>query len=307
MPASDERGGEAVKKKTRAALCVVAAAMLWGTYGSFLTAIAARGMSANAINFLRFAATSLPVLVFLLLRESKALRVKRRDLWLVFANGLASILFFTSCYAAAIRETKIATAAALLYTAPAIVLLLSALLFGEKLTARKVFCVLLSVAGCALVSGAVGTGETLTARGLLLGLGAGLGYALYSIFSRLLQQRGYSTLTNVCHTFAIAAAAYFVIALREGSAAQILRLPGATGLSIVCGLLTGLLAYLLYTAGLRELEPSRAAQLATVEPVFAALLGLTLFSQRLSWPEWLGVALIAAAVVGMNAGEKERP
>ena len=140
-------------KKKKAALAVIASAMLWGTYGSFLTAIEARGMSADVINFLRFAATSLPIMVFLLAKDRAALRIKRKDVWLFAANGLASILFFTACYAAAIRETKIATAAALLYTAPAIVLLLSALLFREKLTRRKILCVLLSVLGCALVSG----------------------------------------------------------------------------------------------------------------------------------------------------------
>ena len=274
--------------------------MLWGTYGSFLTVITARGMNANVVNFLRFASTSLPILAYLLIKDRAALRVKRKDLWLFAANGLASILFFTACYAAAIRETKIATAAALLYTAPAIVLLLSALLFSEKLTPRKIVCVLLSVLGCALVSGLGSGGAALNLRGLLLGLGAGLGYALYSIFSRLIQQKGYSTYTNVCWTFLIAAAAYLAIALGDGTAAQIVGLPGAALLSVVCGLFTGLLAYLLYTAGLRELEPSRAAQLATIEPVFAALLGAVLFSQRLSLPELLGVALVVAAVVGMN-------
>ncbi len=274
--------------------------MLWGTYGSFLTAITARGMNANVVNFLRFASTSLPILAYLLIKDRAALRVKKKDLWLFAANGLASILFFTACYAAAIRETKIATAAALLYTAPAIVLLLSALLFSEKLTPRKIVCVLLSVLGCALVSGLGSGGAALNLRGLLLGLGAGLGYALYSIFSRLIQQKGYSTYTNVCWTFLIAAAAYLAIALGDGTAAQIVRLPGAALLSVVCGLFTGLLAYLLYTAGLRKLEPSRAAQLATIEPVFAALLGAVLFSQRLSLPELLGVALVVAAVVGMN-------
>ena len=287
-------------KKNRAALAVIASAVLWGTYGAFLTAIEGRGMSADVINFLRFAATSLPILLFLLAKDRRALRVKKADLPLFAANGLASILFFTACYAAAIRETKIATAAALLYTAPAIVLLLSALLFSEKLTPRKIACVLLSVLGCALVSGLGSGGARLTFRGLLLGLGAGLGYALYSIFSRLIQQRGYSTYTNVCYTFSTAAAAYLAIALGNGSAAEIVRLPGAALLSVLCGLLTGLLAYLLYTAGLRELEPSRAAQLATIEPVFAALLGAVLFSQRLSLPELLGVALVVAAVVGMN-------
>ena len=104
----------------------------------------------------------------------------------------------------------------------------------------------------------------------------------------------------MCWTFLIAAAAYLAIALGDGTAAQIVGLPGAALLSVVCGLFTGLLAYLLYTAGLRELEPSRAAQLATIEPVFAALLGAVLFSQRLSLPELLGVALVVAAVVGMN-------
>ena len=287
-------------KGKKAAVPVIAAAMLWGTYGSFLTAITARGMNADVVNFLRFASTSLPILAYLLIKDRAALRVKRKDLWLFAANGLASILFFTACYAAAIRETKIATAAALLYTAPAIVLLLSALLFSEKLTPRKIVCVLLSVLGCALVSGLGSGGAALNLRGLLLGLGAGLGYALYSIFSRLIQQKGYSTYTNVCWTFLIAAAAYLAIALGDGTAAQIVGLPGAALLSVVCGLFTGLLAYLLYTAGLRELEPSRAAQLATIEPVFAALLGAVLFSQRLSLPELLGVALVVAAVVGMN-------
>ena len=293
-------------KGKKAAVPVIAAAMLWGTYGSFLTAITARGMNANVVNFLRFASTSLPILAYLLIKDRAALRVKKKDLWLFAANGLASILFFTACYAAAIRETKIATAAALLYTAPAIVLLLSALLFAEKLTPRKIACVLLSVLGCALVSGLGGGGAALNLRGLLLGLGAGLGYALYSIFSRLIQQKGYPTYTNVCWTFLIAAAAYLAIAFADGTAAQIVRLPGATLLSVVCGLFTGLLAYLLYTAGLRELEPSRASQLATIEPVFAALLGVVLFRQRLSPTEILGVALVVAAVVGMNLRSSEK-
>lgn len=294
-----------MKDRKKAVLLVIASAMLWGTYGSFLTFISARGMSANVINLLRFASTSLPVLLYLALRSREELNVRKKDLPLFFANGLASILFFTSCYAAAIRETKIATAAALLYTAPAFVMLLSALLFGEKLTLRKGFCVLLSVLGCALVSGLGPGGAALTTRGLLLGLGAGLGYALYSIFSRLLQQRGYSTYTNVCYTFLIASAAYFAVSLAEGSAGEILALPGAALLSVFCGLFTGLLAYLLYTNGLKSLEPSRAAQLATVEPVFAALLGALLFSQRLSALELLGVALVVIAVVLMNAPQRE--
>ena len=284
----------------RSVLLVTAAAMLWGTYGSFVTLINSLGMSGRALCFLRFAATALPVLLYLLAGDRRQLRVRPKDAWLFLLNGLASILFFTSCYTAAIRETKIATAAALLYTSPAMVMLMSVLLFGERLTRRKCLCVALAVAGCALVSGIGPGGAVLTARGLLLGLGAAFGYSLYSVFSRLIQQRGYSAFTNVLWTFSVAALAYLALILRDGTVREIAALPGAALLSLVCGLVTGFAAYLLYTLGLAGMEPSRAAQLATVEPVFSALLGVILFRQRLSVSETAGVALVVLAVVLMN-------
>ena len=287
-------------KRSRSVLLVVAAAVMWGTYGSFVTAVSARGMSGNVIVFLRFLATCIPVFLYLFLTDREKLRVKPADLPLFLANGLASILFFTACYTAAIRETKIAVAAALLYTAPAMVMLLSAALFRERLTARKCLCVVLAVAGCALVSG-LGRGEAgLTVRGLLLGLGSALGYSLYSIFSRLIQERGYSALTNVLYTFSVATAAFFVLIVMDGTVREVTALPGAAGLALLCGLVTGLGEYLAYTTGLEHMEPSRAAQLATVEPVSAALLGAALFGQTLSLTEIAGVALVVAAVVGMN-------
>ena len=286
--------------RSRAVALVAAAAVMWGTYGSFVTAISSRGMSGNVIVFLRFLATCVPVFLYLYFTDRAKLRIKAKDLPLFLANGLASILFFTACYTAAIRETKIAVAAALLYTSPAMVMLLSAALFRERITWHKIFCVVLSVLGCALVSGLGKGSGGLTLRGLLLGLGSAFGYSLYSIFSRQIQKRGYSALTNVFYTFTVATAAFLALILIDGTASEVLRLPGATGLALLCGLVTGLAAYLAYTTGLEHMEPSRAAQLATVEPVSAALLGAVLFAQRLSLSETAGVALVVIAVVLMN-------
>ncbi|MBR4210384.1 MAG: EamA family transporter [Verrucomicrobia bacterium] len=292
-----------MKSSRKAPLLIIAGAMMWGTYGSFVTVIGRYGMNETTMIFFRFLATALPVFLYLLIRDREQLRVKQRD-WILFAaNGLASILFFTSCYTAAIRETKIATAAALLYTSPAMVMLLSAMLFGEKLGIRKVFSILIAIVGCALVSG-IGPGENaLTAKGLALGLGAALGYSLYSIFSRMIQERGYSPFTNVLYTFSIAAAAYFLLSAANGGLSDIPRLPVASLLSVLCGLVTGLMAYLLYTAGLHDMEPSRAAQLATVEPVFAAILGVLLFDQKLDATEILGIVLVVFAVIFANRAD----
>ena len=301
---------------------VIISAILWGLYGSFVTVLTSMGLSGNALVFLRTLATSLPVGILMLFTDRSAFKLRRADVPLFFANGLLSLLFFTFCYTNAIKVTKIATAAALLYTAPAIVMVLSAILFGERLHARKVFCCLLAVIGCAFASGlgaelfagaaaagaaasgaATGAAAPFTLAGLLLGLGAGLGYALYSIFSRMILNRGYSVYTNVFYSFGIAMFGFLALSCAEGSAGQVFESPARTALALLCGLLTGSLAYVLYTAGMKGMETSRAAQLTTIEPVTAAILGFVLFHQPLSVWEIAGIIMVVGSVILMNAGD----
>ena len=297
------------------ALMVIISAVLWGLYGSFVTVLTAMGLSPSAMVLLRMLATALPIGLLILARDRREFCIRRQDIPLFLCNGLLSILFFTFCYTAAIRVTKIATAAALLYTAPAIVMVLSAVLFKEKLHTGKVLCCLLAVAGCAFASGlggelfsagssgagsAAAGSSLITPAGLLLGLGAGLGYALYSIFSRLILDRGYSVYTNVFYTFGIAAAGFLTMAVADGSISQVFEQPGRTFLGLLCGVVTGSMAYVLYTTGMNGMETSRAAQLATIEPVTAAILGSILFRQPLSMWEILGIAMVVGSVILMN-------
>ena len=135
------------------AAMVIVSAVLWGLYGTFVTILTSMGLARNALVFLRMLGTSLPVGLLIFATDRRAFRVRKADIPLFICNGLFSLLFFTFCYTAAIKVTKIATAAALLYTAPAIVMVLSAILFHEKMNARKIFCCLLAVAGCAFASG----------------------------------------------------------------------------------------------------------------------------------------------------------
>jgi len=194
-------------------------------------------------------------------------------------------------------------------------MILSAILFKEKLTGRKVFCCLLAVIGCAFASGiggelfaggaangAGGGGSLITPAGLLLGLGAGLGYALYSIFSRIILNRGYSVYTNVCYSFGVAMIGFLALSCADGSVSQVFESPSRTALALLCGILTGSLAYVLYTAGMKGMETSRAAQLTTIEPVTAAILGSLLFHQPLSVWEIAGILMVVGSVVMMNAG-----
>ena len=53
--------------------------------------------------------------------------------------------------------TSLSIAAVLLYTAPAIVMVISAVAFKEKITVQKISALLLALLGCVLVSGIIGT------------------------------------------------------------------------------------------------------------------------------------------------------
>ena len=301
------------KKSRLSRLMVILSAVLWGTYGSFVTWITELGIERNAQIFLRFLMTVLPVGIFMALRDRSLFRVKKRDLFLFAANAVFSLYFCSACSTAAIKETKIATAAALLYTAPVFVMIFSVILFQEKLNSLKVLCVLLSVIGCALASGLGGDlfvadisgGKTISMNGLLLGLGAGLGYALYSIFSRIILNKGYSVLTNIFYSFLVVDILFLLTSIRDGSFSRMALSPKGAAAGLLCGLVTGCAAYLLYTLGMEKMETSRAAQLATIEPVTAAVLGTLLFHQPLSGFEIVGITLVVLSVIMMNAKKEE--
>ena len=96
---------------------------------------------------------------------------------------------------------SLSVAVSLLYTSPVFVTIFSVVLFKETVTKRKVIAVISAFLGCVLVSGSITNNATLTAMGFVVGLGAGLCFSLYSIFSRFAINKGYHPFTITAYTF----------------------------------------------------------------------------------------------------------
>ena len=201
--------------------------------------------------------------------------------------------------------TSLSVAAILLYIAPAIVMLLSYFLFGEKLTKRKLLSLVMTFAGCVLVTGILTESGSISAGGILMGLGAGLGYALYSIFGRYALAKGYASLTITFYTFLIAAIASCFLT----DMGKVVRVATDSAGNFFCCLAFGVLCtvvpYLTYTLGLQYVENGKASIIASVEPVTATLLGALLFHEKLTVTGVLGVVLVLAALVICNGNKKE--
>ena len=71
------------------------------------------------------------------------------------------------------------------------------------------------------------------------------------------------------------------------------------------GLVTCYLPYLLYTYGLSGLSNGKASIMASIEPVVATLVGVTVYSEKLSLAGGLGIVLVLSAIVLLNLRSKK--
>ena len=279
---------------------ILLAGCFWGSMGIFVRRLTAYGFSSIQIVAIRVTLAALIFCILLLIRDPAGFRISVKDIPLFLGLGFGSILFFTVCYFTAITMMPLSTAAILLYTSPIWIMLMSVLFFREKLTGRKLLALVLAFAGCVLVSGISGEGMTLP--GLLVGLGSGIGYGLYSILGTVALRR-YSPYTVTTYTFAFAALGAWLICRPADMLAKFAAAPNLPGLVFFCvltALVTAVIPFLAYTLGLRTVEASRAGILATVEPLVATLIGVAVFSEPLTLLSGLGILLILAAVVLLN-------
>lgn len=283
-------------KQSKSALCVLLAGTLWGSMGLFVRKLNAVGLYALDIVQLRIAISLILVGLYLLIFARDNLRVRLRDLWCFAGTGIVSLLLFSWCYFSGMQEASLSVMAVLLYTSPAFIMLLSVLLFRETLTRQKLLALVLTFTGCCLVSG-LGSGSAVSMKGLLLGLGSGFFYALYSIFSRYAIERGYGSWTITFYTFLFCLLASAPLA-HWGLIAQALSSDTSVPVyALLMGLLTGFLAYIFYTKGLEGMESSRAGILASVEPVVGTIIGTLVFHEPLPVQSVLGIALVLGGIV----------
>lgn len=282
---------------------IILAGIFWGSMGIFVRHLAEYGFTPIQIVCIRVVLAALLFCIIQLFIEPKGFRIALRDIPLFLGLGVGSILFFTVCYFTAISMMTLSTAAILLYTSPIWIMLMSLLFFHEKLTVQKVLALVLAFGGCVLVSGISGGG--LTVMGLLIGLGSGIGYGLYSILGTVALRR-YTPFTITTWTFIIAAIGSILIShpvdIIEKCVAA-LSLPNLLGFSLLTALVTAVIPFLAYTLGLRSVEASKAGILATVEPMVATLIGILVFSEPLTLMSALGVLLILSAVIILNVSK----
>ncbi|MDL2317056.1 EamA family transporter [Desulfovibrio sp. OttesenSCG-928-A18] len=284
-------------------LYIFMAACFWGLTGPTARFVLADGMTPLEAAFWRAGLGSMFFLTHA--AATRGLRLHSKADGLAFALfGAVSLGGFFASYQYAIKMGGAALAAVLLYTAPAWVAVCSRLFFRERITLLKSLAIAVSLAGVMCISlssigpaaepgleaGALAPGGGVSMAGIMFGLLAGFLYSTHYIFSSSYLRR-YSTYTlyGYCTLFGALALLPFVDFAAKS--------PRDWGVLLILGLVCTYGAYLAYCEGLRRLAPTRAAVLATLEPVVATFFAWWLWGENFAFTGWVGAALVMAAVL----------
>ena len=174
----------------------ILAGIMFGSGGVFVRTLTQNGIDSATLLFLRFSIATLPIVIAILLTDRKLFRIDLSDLPLFIVCGIC-IVGLNLCYNEAINTVPLSLAAVLLSLAPIYVLIIAYFLFKEKITSRKLICMILAILGCILMTGILETSiGNIPVHGILIGAGAGLFWAIYLMASK-------KSMNNGNHTFTI--------------------------------------------------------------------------------------------------------
>ena len=290
-------------KNKKSVICVLLAGILWGIITVFIKRLSASGLDAMNISLIRMAVAAPLFTVFALAKDRHALKIRPRDIPLFIGTGIISVVLFNCFYFYTMIHSQASIAVVLLYTSPVFIMLMSAVFFREKITARKIAALILTVAGCVLVTGLAGGGYRLTPLILMTGLGSGLCYGLYSIFGRFALRR-YSPMTVTEYTFIFGLIGSLFIGKPLQTAKIIAAEPSLILWCLGIGILCTVLPYLFYTEGLRGLDTGKAGIIAAIEPLVGALLGMTVYGEPRTALKIAVITLVFTAIILLNLPSK---
>ena len=279
-------------------LFVVISAIAFGAIPVFARAAYNAGSDPISVLFFRFSIASIIMIPFIAVQKIPFPR-GRFLLGLMLMGGIGYV-GQSFCYFTALTMASAGLVAILLYLYPAIVVILSSLLFKERITGLKVSALILALTGTVLTIGLGGGGSLL---GIALAMTAPFIYSAYilagSKITKEVEILSSSTVVMISASFVFGA----FIAVRGLNMPQ--TLVGWGGV-LAIALISTVIAIIAFFAGLKRVGPTNASMLSTFEPVTTVVLAAIVFGEEIGLMRVVGGVLILMAVILLAKSEFRR-
>ncbi len=281
-----------MNQQVAARLKLVVVMLLFGTIGIFVRYI---NMPSSLIALARGSIGAIFLLAVVFLRKTGIdVDGVKKNLWKLVLSGACIgvnwILLFESY-----RYTTVATATLCYYLQPVVVILGSALVLGEKLSARKLICVFVAILGMVPISGVLESGipsaDEIT--GILLAIGAAALYGINIITNKTMKDISSFDMTIFCMVTAALTLLPYTFLTEDLSAIN--WNPTSVVLLITVAVVHTGVAYALYYSALKQMPAQSVAMYGYIDPIFAIVLSALLLKEPLTISTVIGGIMILGA------------
>lgn len=176
---------------------------MFGSSGVFVRTLTQNGIDSTTLLFLRFSIAIIPILMAILLTDKNLFKITLKDIPLFLVSSTC-IIGLNLCYNESMNTIPLSLAAVLLSVAPIYVLIIAYFLFKEKITSKKVICMILAIFGCVLMTGFLESASgNISLFGIASGIGAGVFWAVYLMASKKSIENGNHTFTILFYSIII--------------------------------------------------------------------------------------------------------
>lgn len=276
-------------KNLKGILLVALSAVSYGFMPVFAKMAYASGTSTYTLLFLRFTAAA--VFMFVLMYAKKMKLPSLRQCTAFFLLGAVGYVGQSFCYFTALNYASSSVVSLLLYTYPAMVMLGSAVCFKERITTRKVISLLFALTGAFIIIG--GEFET-NSLGIILSVLCAVVYTIYVLVSSRIIPAGMSVQSSAFIMLGTAVV-YGLMNLIFGFTPPD-NSSGYMGV-ILLALVSTVIAFWSFFAGMEITGPSTASLISILEPVVTVVSSVIFLSDPLTFNIAAGGCLVLGALI----------
>lgn len=276
------------------------AAATYGMNPLFALPLYKAGMNPDSVLFFRYL-FAIPILGIMLKARGRSFKTCRNEILPLAAMGilvaLSSLTLFESY-----NYMDAGIASTLLFVYPIIVAIIMTFIFKEKLNKQTILCIFLALCGIGLLYKG-DNGSTLSLTGTMLVFVSALAYAIYIVGIN------HSTLKNVATlkvTFYVLLFGLSLFIFRFFIGEE-LNIPSTSqwylwGNILALAIFPTAISFLCTTSAIQYIGSTPTAILGALEPVTAICFGITIFGEKLTFRESIGLVMIIIAVTSVIAG-----
>lgn len=244
------------------------------------------------VSFIRYliAGTAL----FFILKKRKPKKIEKHDYKYIFLIGFVGYTMATCAQLLGTKFSNASLASLINSMNPISIMILAAIILKEKLTVKKVVCILMSIIGVYIIIG--GASENVQVLGILISVFAVLTWSLMSVYVRKIAQK-YDAIQITAYGIIIAAFCTFPLSVTELALSSVQFDWTIVLWLLYMGIVCTALAHVLWNKSLSVLEASTCSSFYPLQPMVAVLLGWIFLGEKMNFNFIIGAVLIIAGVL----------